>query len=104
MHMALVRARIGLQQGTDRNGNWIAVDALAQVIVDQRAASAARANGLGGHSRTPMEDLIRERGVGTAGVGWSPDGTFLYAGTEQGIFEFRVNVRDRMQFPSLEMR
>ena len=27
-----------------------------------------------------------------------------YAGTEYGIFEFKVNLRDRMVFPAFEMR
>lgn len=29
---------------------------------------------------------------------------YRYVGTEEGIFEYTVNVEDRMQFPSYELR
>jgi hypothetical protein len=27
-----------------------------------------------------------------------------FAGSEEGIYEFKVNLRDRMTFPAIEMR
>ncbi|KIX94555.1 uncharacterized protein Z520_09601 [Fonsecaea multimorphosa CBS 102226] len=42
--------------------------------------------------------------LGTTGIAFSPDGQSLYAGSEEGIFEFKVNLRDRMAFPSFEVR
>ncbi|ODH50625.1 hypothetical protein GX48_03307 [Paracoccidioides brasiliensis] len=57
--------------------------------------------------RTTMGDDVtfastsreRERGVGTAGIGWGEDGRMLYIGTVQGIFQFELNVQDRKTFP-----
>ncbi|KAL1902541.1 hypothetical protein Sste5346_000983 [Sporothrix stenoceras] len=40
----------------------------------------------------------------TAGLAWSEDGSILYIGTEGGIYEFRVNVKSRMFYPSVTMR
>ena len=54
---------------TDRNGNWMAGEALERLLGH---SSVADANGLGGGS------ISREMGVGTAGVGWSHDGRQLY--------------------------
>ncbi|MCJ1436682.1 hypothetical protein MMC27_006063 [Xylographa pallens] len=42
--------------------------------------------------------------VGTMGIGWSVDGRFLYVGTEEGIFEFSVNLNNRKTFPALAFR
>ncbi|ERS97793.1 hypothetical protein HMPREF1624_05964 [Sporothrix schenckii ATCC 58251] len=40
----------------------------------------------------------------TAGLAWSEDGSILYVGTEGGIYEFRVNIKSRMFYPSVTMR
>ncbi|CAK7220992.1 hypothetical protein SCUCBS95973_004345 [Sporothrix curviconia] len=40
----------------------------------------------------------------TAGLAWSEDGSILYVATEGGIYEFRVNVKGRMFYPSVTMR
>jgi Uncharacterised protein domain (DUF2415) len=52
----------------DRNGNWMAGEALERLL---GRSGAAEANGLGGTA------VAREIGVGTAGVGWSLDGRQL---------------------------
>ncbi|KAF2091862.1 hypothetical protein K490DRAFT_70596 [Saccharata proteae CBS 121410] len=43
-------------------------------------------------------------GVRTAGLAMSKDGRKLYAGTEEGIFEFDINVRARKGWPAVEAR
>ncbi|EEP76813.1 predicted protein [Uncinocarpus reesii 1704] len=43
-------------------------------------------------------------GVGTAGVGWGEDGRTLYIGTEEGIFEYKINIQDRKTFPGISCR
>ncbi|KMU90373.1 hypothetical protein CIHG_08183 [Coccidioides immitis H538.4] len=45
-----------------------------------------------------------EMGVGTAGVGWGEDGRTLYIGTEEGIFEYQINIQDRKTFPGISCR
>ncbi|PGH33238.1 hypothetical protein GX50_03916 [[Emmonsia] crescens] len=55
----------------------------------------------GGYGSTSRE---RERGVGTAGIGWGDDGRTLYIGTVQGIFQFELNVQDRKTFPGFSCR
>ncbi|KAJ2903478.1 uncharacterized protein MKZ38_009877 [Zalerion maritima] len=40
----------------------------------------------------------------TAGMSWSEDGRVLFVGTEDGIYEFHVNVAGRKLFPSITMR
>ncbi|CAK7227784.1 hypothetical protein SBRCBS47491_006686 [Sporothrix bragantina] len=40
----------------------------------------------------------------TAGLAWSEDGSILYVATEGGIYEFQVNVKGRMFYPSVTMR
>ncbi|KAI1963324.1 hypothetical protein LOZ58_002157 [Ophidiomyces ophidiicola] len=45
-----------------------------------------------------------EIGVGTAGVGWGADGRTLYIGTEEGIFEYKINTQDRKTFPGISCR
>ncbi len=52
----------------DRNGNWMAGEALERLL---GRSSVGDANGLGGGA------VAREIGVGTAGVGWSLDGRQL---------------------------
>jgi Uncharacterised protein domain (DUF2415) len=52
----------------DRNGNWVAGEALERLLGH---SSVGDANGLGGGA------VARQIGVGTAGVGWSTDGREL---------------------------
>jgi hypothetical protein len=52
----------------DRNGNWMPGEALERLLGRSRVGDA---NGSGGGA------VAREIGVGTAGVGWSPDGRRL---------------------------
>lgn len=51
-----------------------------------------------------QDDIMRDAGVGTAGLGWTSDGTKLFVGSEQGIFEITLNLLDRMQSPDLGYR
>ena len=44
------------------------------------------------------------QGVRTAGLAMSPDGRTLYCGTEEGIFEFKMNLRARKEFPAITPR
>ncbi|PGH18706.1 hypothetical protein AJ80_04359 [Polytolypa hystricis UAMH7299] len=41
----------------------------------------------------------REKGVGTAGIGWGAEGRTLYIGTVEGILQYEVNIQDRKTFP-----
>ncbi|KAK5944550.1 hypothetical protein PMZ80_003832 [Knufia obscura] len=86
-----------MRNAADGNGNW--TPAAAHRFLTGQAQPQSQNGGT-----SSLEDIIRESGVGTAGIGWSPDGLRLYAGTEQGIFEFKLNVQDRMQCPVVEMR
>lgn len=43
-------------------------------------------------------------GVRTAGLAMSQDGRILYCGTEEGIFEFRINLHQRKGFPAITPR
>ncbi|KAF2877524.1 hypothetical protein BDV95DRAFT_150794 [Massariosphaeria phaeospora] len=43
-------------------------------------------------------------GVRTAGLAMSPDGRTLYCGTEEGIFEFRLNLHARKMSPAISPR
>jgi hypothetical protein len=43
-------------------------------------------------------------GVRTAGLAMSPDGRTLYCGTEEGIFEFKMNLHARKVFPAISPR
>jgi Uncharacterised protein domain (DUF2415) len=52
----------------DRNGNWLAGEALERIF---GRSNVGDANGLGGRA------VAREIGVGTTGVGWSGDGRHL---------------------------
>ncbi|KIW13871.1 hypothetical protein PV08_06652 [Exophiala spinifera] len=86
----------------DGNGNWTPGSSFARVL-----AGASRLAGTGGPSlplTNSAEDAMREMGPGTAGIGFSPDGRYLYAGSEEGVFELKINMRDRMTFPAFEMR
>jgi len=40
----------------------------------------------------------------TTGCAWNPDGRILYVGTENGIFEYHVNLEGRRLFPSIAAR
>ncbi|KAI8938525.1 hypothetical protein NX059_004411 [Plenodomus lindquistii] len=50
------------------------------------------------HSSTERHDP--SLGVRTAGLAMSSDGRRLYCGTEEGIFEFRMNLHARKNFPA----
>ncbi|KPI34823.1 uncharacterized protein AB675_4851 [Cyphellophora attinorum] len=84
----------------DANGNWVGA-ALMQRMLNQNSTTNATS---GSSSSNNVAEIIRDVGVGTAGLGWSEDGRSLFAGTEEGIFQFNVNLRDRMTFPVLGMR
>lgn len=43
-------------------------------------------------------------GLRTAGLAMSPDGRTLYCGTEEGIFEFRMDLHQRKGFPAIKPR
>jgi WD40 repeat protein len=43
-------------------------------------------------------------GVRTAGLAMSPDGRTLYCGTEEGIFEFKLNLHQRKGCPAIRPR
>ncbi|KAF2019286.1 hypothetical protein BU24DRAFT_386137 [Aaosphaeria arxii CBS 175.79] len=43
-------------------------------------------------------------GVRTAGLAMSQDGRILYCGTEEGIFEFRINMHERKGRPAIALR
>lgn len=43
-------------------------------------------------------------GVRTAGLAMSEDGRTLYCGTEEGIFEFKMNLHERKCFPAITPR
>ncbi|PVI06295.1 hypothetical protein DM02DRAFT_514935 [Periconia macrospinosa] len=45
-----------------------------------------------------------EYGLRTAGLAMSPDGRTLYCGTEEGIFEFRINLHPRKMVPAITPR
>ncbi|RMZ74770.1 hypothetical protein DV737_g5753, partial [Chaetothyriales sp. CBS 132003] len=91
----------------DSNGNWVGSGQLFMIYNQGRAAHAGphAAAATTRHSRPgDPADVAREVEVGTTGISWSADGRRLFCGTEQGIFEYTVNIQDRMQFPSLELR
>jgi len=56
----------------------------------------------GGHSSSDRYDPAM--GVRTAGLAMSSDGRTLYCGTEEGIFEFKMNLRARKLFPAITPR
>lgn len=86
------------RSSADGNGNWTPLAAQRYFLGTPMRAGSASAGGPG------LDDILRDGGVGTAGLGWSPDGTKLFVGTEKGIFEVRLNVTDRLQCPDLDMR
>ena len=46
-------------------------------------------------------DQSRAGGVLVQGVGWSQDGRSLFVATENGLLEYKVNIRERMQWPGV---
>ncbi|KAJ9603057.1 hypothetical protein H2200_012352 [Cladophialophora chaetospira] len=83
----------------DANGNWLPPGAGAGLHRVLGAGASGSRVAAGAVAPVDVNGLE----LGTTGIGFSEDGQFLYAGTEQGIFEFKVNVRDRMTFPAFEM-
>lgn len=60
------------RSSADGNGNWTPLAAQRYFLgTPMRAGSGGMASGPG------LEDILRDGGVGTAGLGWSPDGTKL---------------------------
>ena len=63
-------ARLMMARGTaDMNGNW--------APIGSRMFFVGRSGRASGPSTAAYEEMMREGGVGTAGIGWSPDGTRL---------------------------
>ncbi|TVY75580.1 Uncharacterized protein LSUE1_G004650 [Lachnellula suecica] len=60
------------------------------------------ADSLGGHR--VLRSMLRTGSFETMGCSWSEDGRILYAGAEDGIHEYHVNVASRKIFPSLVLR
>jgi hypothetical protein len=50
------------------------------------------------------EEGPESAGLLTAGIVVSPDGQTIWAGCQNGIYEFKLNMRNLMNFPSLEVR
>jgi WD40 repeat protein len=50
------------------------------------------------------EDGPESAGLLTAGIVVSPDGKSIWAGCQNGIYEYKLNMRNLMNFPSLEAR
>ena len=73
MRLARLMMMTGGRQMIDRNGNWVAGEALERLL-GGAGGPGVDADGLGGAA---ARDLIREMGVGTTGVTWSPDGRNL---------------------------
>jgi Uncharacterised protein domain (DUF2415) len=66
----------------DGNGNWVAGAGLQRVMAQAAANSGEAGAREGGNSGTPLDrasvaDVVREMGVGTAGISWSTDGSRL---------------------------
>ncbi|KAL1592269.1 hypothetical protein SLS60_011346 [Paraconiothyrium brasiliense] len=57
-----------------------------------------------GYRRASRSLYDPAQGLRTAGLAMSPDGRTLYCGTEEGIFEFRMNVHQRKGFPAIKPR
>jgi hypothetical protein len=62
----------GNRQATDQNGNWVAGEALERLVAPR--GGGADADGLGGGA---AREFIRDIGIGTAGLAWSPNGRYL---------------------------
>jgi hypothetical protein len=80
----------------------------------ERLRSVREANPLDGFSISTLRDPYNRRpsrstqssnnGVRTAGLAMSEDGRTLYCGTEEGIFEFKMNLHERKCFPAITPR
>jgi hypothetical protein len=57
-----------------------------------------------GLRRTSRPSHDPSLGVRTAGLAMSQDGRTLYCGTEEGIFEFKMNLHARKAFPAITPR
>lgn len=71
---------------------------LGNVFLVRERLRAAR----GIHS--PSDRYDPAMGVRTAGLAMSSDGRTLYCGTEEGIFEFKMNLHARKLFPAITPR
>jgi len=79
----------------------------------ERLRSVREANPLDGFSISTLSAPYRRasrsthnsiNGVRTAGLAMSQDGRTLYCGTEEGIFEFKMNLHERKCFPAITPR
>lgn len=57
-----------------------------------------------GYRRASRSTHDPSNGVRTAGLAMSQDGRTLYCGTEEGIFEFHINLHERKGFPAVTPR
>ncbi|KAF2847075.1 hypothetical protein T440DRAFT_457284 [Plenodomus tracheiphilus IPT5] len=57
-----------------------------------------------GQMQASSERYDAAMGVRTAGLAMSSDGRTLYCGTEEGIFEFKINLHARKAFPAVTPR
>lgn len=71
-----------------------------------REAQPLESYGLGGlgYRRSSRNFLDPALGLRTAGLAMSQDGRKLYCGTEEGIFEFHINLHERKGFPAIKPR
>lgn len=60
--------------------------------------------GMGVYRRASRNMYDPALGLRTAGLAMSPDGRKLYCGTEEGIFEFQMNLHQRKGFPAIKPR
>ena len=61
----------------DANGNWVAGAGLQRVMAQNAPTAVGNSAAVGGMSQATVADVVREMGVGTAGISWSRDGTRL---------------------------
>lgn len=66
-------------RGLDSNGNWLPNSTIHRFLAGGSALSTSNAGASGSNDSTIMGgvDVTNERGLGTAGIGFSPDGRFL---------------------------
>lgn len=72
---------------------WRGIEELNEIVLDAQGTVPAPRNRSGNGN-----DGFH---LSTTGCCWSQDGRILYAGTEDGIHEFHVNIEGRKRFPSL---
>ncbi|KAF1913371.1 hypothetical protein BDU57DRAFT_504512 [Ampelomyces quisqualis] len=83
---------------------------LTQMRERLRNARASQASGetyelsMGSLRRASRSMHDPSQGVRTAGLAMSQDGSTLYCGTEEGIFEFKLNLHGRRGFPAMQPR